>query len=69
MLSVASLSAFSGAIGPAQPLPVRLPSGGGTAPAPSASPTPPAPQIPSSNQGTQAPTYLLPRGSLLDLSV
>lgn len=71
MLSVASLSAFSGAISPAQPTPVRLPFGSG---APSSTPapipqTPAVPQASQSGDGTQPPSRMLPRGSLLDLSI
>jgi hypothetical protein len=68
MLSVTSLSAFSSSgISPVQPTPVRLP---GTSPS-SAAPPPSPPQGPPTGKGEGGvgPTRMLPRGSLLDLSV
>jgi hypothetical protein len=69
MLSIASLAAFSsGAIGPLQPTLVRAP--GSSAPNASPSPTQAQPPPTLANGGGSAePTRLLPRGSLLDLSV
>ncbi len=71
MLSIASLAAFSGSgigpVHPTNPTPVRAP--GGSAP-PAGSPPPP-PQGPPAGKGEGGvePTRMLPRGSLLDLSV
>lgn len=69
MLSVTSLSAFSGGLSPIQPVPVRLPGPGSAAG--SAAPSPPAPpqSVPPGNGSGPEPTHMLPRGSLLDLYV
>jgi hypothetical protein len=67
MLSIGSLSAFSsGGIGPLHPTPARA---SGTASSSAAPPSPP--QVPPAGKGGggMEPTRMLPRGSLLDLSV
>jgi hypothetical protein len=66
MLSIASLVAFSSsAIGPVQPTPVRVPGSGPPAVSPPPRQGPPAGKA----EGGAEPTRMLPRGSLLDLSV
>lgn len=69
MLSVASLAALSSsAISPVHPTPVRAP---GSPPAnrPPPSPVQGAPAGKGEGAGNAEPTRMLPRGSLLDLSV
>jgi hypothetical protein len=66
MLSVASLTAFvSGGVGPVQPTPVRVPDSAPPAASPPQLKGPPA----GKGEGATEPTRMLPRGSLLDLSV
>jgi len=67
MLSVASLSAFSGVVAPRVATPVRFP---GVAPAGSTPAPQPPPAVPPAGNGANGePVRVLPRGSLLDLSV
>jgi len=66
MLSVTSLAAFSSSgISPVHPTPVRAP---GSSPAGAPPPPPQAPPTGKGDGGVE-PTRMLPRGSLLDLSV
>jgi hypothetical protein len=66
MLSVASLAAFSGSgINPVHPTPVRAPA----SPPPDRPKPPPVQGAPAGiGEGAAAPSRILPRGSLLDLS-
>ncbi len=65
MLSVASLTAFSSSgISPVHPTPVRAPG----SPPPAGTPPPQEPPA-AKGAGGAEPTRMLPRGSLLDLSV